>query len=1446
MVDLDNTDRFVKRAGFSGFLQSLAGYYSQFLETDFRGAGNPKRKFSQKTGMNRTGIQLSTYPLFRELVISKLDQRTPASFLIKYGRFTSKIPPTVKTGISSAIKSVETENLRDALSGIEAACFTAQTNKQLDFERLIEDLEKIVRNAFDTLIVQKVLAIIKPTIQSQAGASSALNDIETFSDEIISSIIDTDATQFSEAVGAAVYGGSTFELQQSLSIMTDRERIQQILTTYFENFAAQDLFVELREIISSNSLVENSQIYLNVGEIILDRSKFPIYNIPLTVAIEGEAIRIDFSSTIYVNKKAIDFALYHLKRQHSLIGTNPIIERIFHKSEDETYFKLFDQTFHQILAATRVEGHVELRSSGTTRAHGHGLNLNNEITLSLFDKSEESIVNDYEALMVGLDAGNPLLNAFEALVASFLKENPLSIDGVIEQEWDNTETADRLVFQSPLPLSEEQRKVLSAIRNPDARFIIVEGPPGTGKSHTITAIAFELILRGKNVLILSDKKEALDVVEGKLNDVITKVRGSETEFINPILRLGKNDSNYSNIIKKASIDKLKTSVRTFKEKETAFNSEFVNLENGLRERVNETIRSVQSITFDEIDDFHEKEAQIYEIFPQLDDFEKSDDEQILQLGEVRRLIITNRNLFSEIGHDLETLKDYIRLRKVVAKVSMDDRKLIKSYPSLDLNRAPDLFVHADKIASMKMILFGYLFSGGKIREVSEVITNITGVFDAKPQEKLDEYKKLAELPERLRKLIGSYGGAVEDLKRVYEFCQLPGFIDADQSEVLSRFANTEWSDNIKNNFPTDVRGLLGADDNKIKLMDSWSDLMRAKQNLQEKFEAVPNFDYLREKTQFEAMNTIRLVNRIDERVTDFAIHQRADARTLQQIIRAKSKFPVEMFSMLREAFPCMIAGLRDYAEFIPLDGDLFELVIIDEASQVSIAQALPAILRAKKVLVLGDRRQFGNVKTANASKQLNSGYFSEVMDTFDREIGDDISQKTRAKNFNITRSVMDFFELSSNFTIQLKKHFRGYREMISFSSKYVYPDGLQALKIRGKPISDVIEFVEVEDFDAFELTQNSNSQEADLIFERLISLLETADPPSVAIITPFREQVSYLRKRLIDEPLREELEKKLKLAIFTFDTCQGEERDLIFYSMVANRQTDKLQYIFPRELKVSEDEVDGDLKFQRLNVGFSRGKEKLVFVLSKPIEEFNGSIKEVLRHYRNVLEAASELPDSSSTDQSSPMEARVLEWLKATSFVTTNIGNIEIIPQFELGAYLKALNPTYSHPAYKVDFLIRLKHGDHFQQCIIEYDGFEYHFDQRSEVDKRNWESFLTEGDIEREFVLESYGYKMLRINRFNIGKDPISNLDARLHELFSEFVERDLPPKIITDLTNKANENIQGLELGTHKKCLKCDKIKRLEDFYDSSLKSGYGNNCNVCTSPNKRKQSRRFRRRY
>ena len=427
----------------------------------------------------------------------------------------------------------------------------------------------------------------------------------------------------------------------------------------------------------------------------------------------------------------------------------------------------------------------------------------------------------------------------------------------------------------------------------------------------------------------------------------------------------------------------------------------------------------------------------------------------------------------------------------------------------------------------------------------------------------------------------------------------------------------------------------------------------------------------------------------------------------------------------------------------------FDLIIIDEASQVSIAQALPAILRGKKILVLGDRRQFGNVKTANASKLLNQGYFSQVKNDFDEVIAKgDASLITRVDGFNIKCSVMDFFEMTNNYSVQLKKHFRGYPEMISFSGKYFYEESLQALKIRGKPIDDVLEFIEVGDPNRAEVIRNASQQEASLIIDRLVILCEMEDPPSVAIITPFREQLKLLSNIVSDHERYEEFIKKLRLAVFTFDTCQGEERELIFYSMVGNRGHDGLNYIFPKDIRsVSEDEIDGKLKFQRLNVGFSRGMEKLVFVLSKPLAEYRGSIGQALKHYADVMKNARVLPSADDVDASSPMESVLLEWIKETGFAVANSDNLEINPQFELGAYLKALNPGYDHPEYKVDFLLRLNTGAEVLQVIIEYDGFEYHFTNRGDVDALNWRSYLTPEDVESECILESYGYKMLRVN---------------------------------------------------------------------------------------------------
>ena len=150
--------------------------------------------------------------------------------------------------------------------------------------------------------------------------------------------------------------------------------------------------------------------------------------------------------------------------------------------------------------------------------------------------------------------------------------------------------------------------------------------------------------------------------------------------------------------------------------------------------------------------------------------------------------------------------------------------------------------------------------------------------------------------------------------------------------------------------------------------------------------------------------------------------------------------------------------------------------------------------------------------------------------------------------------------------------------------------------------------------------------------------------------------------------------------------------------------------------------------------------------------------------------------------------------------------------QFKLGEYLKSLDPDYSHPAYQVDFLLRFQIKDKQRDIILEYDGFEFHFDKRDEVDASNWEHYQKDKDIERERILESYGYKTLRLNRFNVGRDPVETLNSRIEKVLDEYEDpADALTKKILDDTLSATE---GLEKGTMKVCNKCNQTKPLEEF--------------------------------
>ena len=102
--------------------------------------------------------------------------------------------------------------------------------------------------------------------------------------------------------------------------------------------------------------------------------------------------------------------------------------------------------------------------------------------------------------------------------------------------------------------------------------------------------------------------------------------------------------------------------------------------------------------------------------------------------------------------------------------------------------------------------------------------------------------------------------------------------------------------------------------------------------------------------------------------------------------------------------------------------------------------------------------------------------------------------------------------------------------------------------------------------------------------------------------------------------------------------------------MVDSKNKSKLNTIFPVDLSKKDLEENSDKRAQRLNVGFSRVQELMHIITSKPLDKIDGEIGNALRFINN-LASKDKLPSSKDVDPNSPMEKKVIEWFKKTSFI---------------------------------------------------------------------------------------------------------------------------------------------------------------------------------------------------
>ncbi len=268
---------------------------------------------------------------------------------------------------------------------------------------------------------------------------------------------------------------------------------------------------------------------------------------------------------------------------------------------------------------------------------------------------------------------------------------------------------------------------------------------------------------------------------------------------------------------------------------------------------------------------------------------------------------------------------------------------------------------------------------------------------------------------------------------------------------------------------------------------------------------------------------------------------------------------------------------------LPFKEAVYDLLIIDEASQCDIASMIPLLLRAKRVAVIGDKQQLNHI--CILSKQTDLSLI----------INNDIEPRWSYRGSSI-------YDLAESMTeaeniIQLRDHHRSFLDIIQFSNQEFYDNTLRIATDysrlhspnNGKPILGM-QWMNVKGKTVRPETGGAyNLKEAEGVIRILRRLaLELEFEGSIGVTTPFHLQAEMITKALEhDSELRNHLELHNKILIDTVHKFQGDERDVIVFSPVVSEGTKSQSLMFLKST--------GNL----FNVAITRARALLVTVGDK-------------------------------------------------------------------------------------------------------------------------------------------------------------------------------------------------------------------------------------------------------
>lgn len=276
-----------------------------------------------------------------------------------------------------------------------------------------------------------------------------------------------------------------------------------------------------------------------------------------------------------------------------------------------------------------------------------------------------------------------------------------------------------------------------------------------------------------------------------------------------------------------------------------------------------------------------------------------------------------------------------------------------------------------------------------------------------------------------------------------------------------------------------------------------------------------------------------------------------------------------------EIFNCIsITSLNIKKGFLQ-ETEIFDLLVIDEASQNDITSALPLIYRAKRVVIIGDSLQLPHITSVKTHEQNFVLHKLNLEKDKYNYIADSLFQKAKTvSNLSLLDSAV------------LVEHYRCHPDIIGYSNQYFYlAKGGYGLDVKTKKVDfkygdTGIQWVDVKG--VINAVRNVNMLEVETCINLASILAKKFPEASIGIATPFRHQKEELKKALADLP------EQIDVLCDVIHNFQGDEKDIMILSLVV---TENCKPSLCNFINVYSPYL--------LNVGVTRAKSALYIVGNK-------------------------------------------------------------------------------------------------------------------------------------------------------------------------------------------------------------------------------------------------------